>query len=457
MAYLVLGKVSLLEQEVKEVRIYVFRESDGMSRRSCTEQVTERIPLDVPNAREMWMLEDHSGVLWITYTSGNGLASWDRLSKRLTLYSFKDREPPGSQLSGVSGIHEDADGNLWLATYGSGLVKIDSGRRSALRYRNSLLDRDSINDDMLNSVFEDREGNIWVGSGVGGANRFQRQPLPFQRYRHDPDNPQSMLRTATSSVYADSQDNVWIGSSSGLTRIDGKTGQYSFFRTAGRGAASLSNTFVVSIVEDRSGYMWFGTYGGGLNRYDPRTGKFAVFRHDPTDPHSLSNDTVFALVVDHHGTLWAGTEDGLNRLEEPASGRFRSWKAEAAASLPQEVAAIVEDPQGVVWVVSKTLQPFDPATGRFTAYRFDLSGTGKLDRQSSATLVAQPTVTVNSFLAIDHSGVLWVATPNGLLRFNCEREEFTTYDERDGLPANSVLGKRYGHGTLDLPFDRSEP
>jgi ligand-binding sensor domain-containing protein len=123
------------------------------------------------------------------------------------------------------------------------------------RYRNSLLDRDSINDDMLNSVFEDREGNIWVGSGVGGANRFQRQPLPFRRYRHDPDNPQSMLRTATSSVYADSQDNVWIGSSSGLTRIDGKTGQYSFFRTAGRGAASLSNTFVVSIVEDRSGLL----------------------------------------------------------------------------------------------------------------------------------------------------------------------------------------------------------
>jgi ligand-binding sensor domain-containing protein len=67
-----------------------------------TEQVTERIPMNVPNAREMWMLEDHSGVLWITYTSGNGLASWDRHSKRLTLYSFKDREPPASQISGVS-------------------------------------------------------------------------------------------------------------------------------------------------------------------------------------------------------------------------------------------------------------------------------------------------------------------------------------------------------------------
>ena len=55
-----------------------------------TEQVTERIPMNVPNAHEMRMVEDHSGVLWITYASGNGLASWDRQSKRLTLYSFKD-------------------------------------------------------------------------------------------------------------------------------------------------------------------------------------------------------------------------------------------------------------------------------------------------------------------------------------------------------------------------------
>ena len=116
-----------------------------------------------------------------------------------------------------SGIHEDADGNLWLATYGSGLVKIDPSRRSAVRYRNSPLDPDSINNDMLSSVFEDREGNIWVGSGTGGVNHFQRKPLAFRRYRHDRDNPQSLLLTAVSSVYADSQDNIWVGSSA---RID---------------------------------------------------------------------------------------------------------------------------------------------------------------------------------------------------------------------------------------------
>ena len=178
-----------------------------------------------------------------------------------------------------------------------------------------------------------------------------------------------------------------MGSALGLTRIDGKSGEYSFFRKAGPAPANLSNTFVISIVEDRSGYLWFGTYGGGLNRYDPRTGRFAAFRHNPADPHSLSHDIVYSLMVDHQGTLWAGTADGLNRCEDPATGRFRSWKADPAGASPQEVPAIVEDPKGVLWLVSETLQRFDPATGRFTAYRLDPFGTGKADRQSSATLV----------------------------------------------------------------------
>ena len=83
-----------------------------------TEKVTERIRLNVPESLSVKVLEDHAGVLWIVYLSGNGLASWDRRTRRLTLYSFKDREPPATALSGAEGIHEDADGNLWLATEG---------------------------------------------------------------------------------------------------------------------------------------------------------------------------------------------------------------------------------------------------------------------------------------------------------------------------------------------------
>jgi PAS domain S-box-containing protein len=413
---------------------------DAFDRR--TEKVTERIRLNVPEPLSVKALEDHAGVLWIIYLftgSGSGVASWDRHTRRLTVYSLTDREPLASHLSGPEGIHEDADGNLWLATRGNGLVTIDPSRRRAVRYRYSPLNPEGINEDMLMSVFEDREGSIWVGTSTTGLDRFQRKPLPFRRYRREPGNSQTLLRTSITSVYADTQDNIWVGSSLGLTRIDGKSGEYSFFRRAGPAPANLSNIFVISIVEDRSGYLWFGTYGG-LNRYDPRTGRFAVFRHNPADPHSLGHDIVNSLMVDHQGTLWAGTADGLSRLEDPGTGRFRSWKAGRGGAPPQRVAAMVEDPKRVLWLVSGTLQRFDPATERFTAYRVEGLATGRAERQSASRLIRIGSQIENSCLTIDRSGVLWVATTNGLLRFDRDREEFTIYDERDGLPANSVHG-----------------
>ncbi|MBC8165914.1 MAG: PAS domain-containing protein [Bryobacteraceae bacterium] len=256
------------------------------------------------------------------------------------------------------------------------------------------------------------------------------------------------MRTSVTSVYADSKENLWVGSSVGLTRIDGKSGKYSFFGKAGPAPANLSNVFVISIAEDRSGYLWFGTYGG-LNRYDPRTGRFAAFRHNPAYPHSLSHDIVYSLLVDHQGTLWAGTADGLNRLEDPETGRFRSWKGDQAGASPRDVNAIAEDSNGVLWLVSGGLQRFDRAAGRFTAYRLDAFGPGgAAHRQSSPGLLQTGKRVENSFLTIDHSGVVWVAATNGLVRFDSKREQFTIYDERDGLPASSVNGileDRNGH------------
>jgi PAS domain S-box-containing protein len=412
---------------------------DGFDPR--TEKVTERIPW----TRAEQVLEDHAGVLWIIYTRANGLASWDRRTRRLTLYSFKEREPPPSELSGAERIYEDADHNLWLTTYGTGLVKIDPNRRGAVQYR-ATRRPNSIDMDSATALLEDREGVVWVGVAGGGVNRFRRKPLPFRRWVVEPGGPLEPFITLATSVFVDNQENVWVGSPIGLLRIDGKSGAYTLFNHSGPAPANLSNVFVISMVEDRSGYLWIGTYGGGLNRYDPRTRRFTVFRHNPADPSSLSQDTVKSLFIDHEGTLWAGTEDGLNRCDDPVTGRFRSWKAGPAGAPPQGVSGLAEDSNGALWLASGTLQRFDPPTGRFTAYKLD-TRTGKVDRETSSTLISSRTSTVG-FMTAGHSGMIWVATPNGLLRFDPEREQFTTYDEGDGVPSravNSVLEDHTGN------------
>src|SRR5829696_3116535 len=49
----------------------------------------------------------------------------------------------------------------------------------------------------------------------------------------------------------------------------------------------LSSQSVGTIIQDKEGFMWFGTLNG-LNRYDGYD--LVVFRNDPTNPRSLSSN-----------------------------------------------------------------------------------------------------------------------------------------------------------------------
>jgi len=65
----------------------------------------------------------------------------------------------------------------------------------------------------------------------------------------------------------------------------------------------LSQTTVNAIIQDKKGFMWFGTKGG-LNRYDGML--FRNFKHDMTDNHSLGNNFVTCLYQDNNGNIWVG-------------------------------------------------------------------------------------------------------------------------------------------------------
>lgn len=126
---------------------------------------------------------------------------------------------------------------------------------------------------------------------------------------------------SSNTVYCILQDRkgfIWFGTEDGLNKYDGY--KFTVFTVGREGDKFLSHSRINAIFEDKHGYIWLGTDGGGLNRYDPEKEIFTHYFANPDDPFSLSNNKVTSIFEDQNGILWIGTANGLDRLN-PDNGK----------------------------------------------------------------------------------------------------------------------------------------
>lgn len=110
----------------------------------------------------------------------------------------------------------------------------------------------------------------------------------------------------------------------------------------------LSQNSVTAILQDRYGYMWFGTEHG-LNKYDGYT--FEVFSSNAAQG-SLLGDQVWSIYEDSRHKLWVGTDEGLNLLERDENRFVSADSILTSVEKPIEgvVAVIYEDGQSNIWL-----------------------------------------------------------------------------------------------------------
>lgn len=174
----------------------------------------------------------------------------------------------------------------------------------------------------------------------------------------------------------------------------------------------LSDNSVKCILQDREGFLWFGT-ANGLNKYDGRT--FTVLQQDPSSPDSsLQSNVISALYEDRSGKLWATTMSsstteggGLHQINKrtctatPVRLRVPSvdWK---------RTLGIYEDRRGVLWIGSwGGLIRYAPQSGQYALYP---------SPEKNAPVICAHEDAQNQF---------WVGTINGLYRFDRQSGAFT--------------------------------
>lgn len=113
--------------------------------------------------------------------------------------------------------------------------------------------------------------------------------------------------------------------------------------------AGLSQNLVSSIVQDKRGFLWFGT-DEGLNRFDGN--EFKTFRHEENNPSSINGNSIPALLVANDSTIWIGTNNGVCRYY-PDKEKFVQYPVDFTDITKLNgngVSTIKQDADGSIWI-----------------------------------------------------------------------------------------------------------
>jgi ligand-binding sensor domain-containing protein/serine phosphatase RsbU (regulator of sigma subunit) len=216
---------------------------------------------------------------------------------------------------------------------------------------------------------------------------------------------QGLKHDVIGCMLQDKSGNLWFGTyGGGVSKYDGKSFTH-FTEKEG-----LSNNTVLSMLEDKSGNLWFGTNGGGVSKYDGKS-----FTHF-TKKEGLSNNTVLSMLEDKSGNLWFGTYGGgVSKYDGKSFTHF----TEKEGLSNNTVLLILEDKSGILWFGTN-------------------GGVSKYNGKSFTHFTEKEGLSNNTVWSIleDKSGNLWFGTNGGVSKYN--GKSFTHFTEKEGLSNNTV-------------------
>lgn len=153
---------------------------------------------------------------------------------------------------------------------------------------------------------------------------------------------------------------------------------------------------VLRILQDKDGYLWFGTLDG-LCRYDGY--RVIVLRSDFNNPDLLPNNEVTCLGEDKQNRIWIGTRSGLCILDRET---FQITQVDNPLFNKMNIRSILCGSDGYVWIAAEnTIYRYNPTNKNYESI------SGKKIPYSGVNQIYE-----------DHYGDVWILLwNNGLYRY----------------------------------------
>lgn len=368
------------------------------------------------------------------------------------------RSAPYGESQEVSALHIDSRGRIWIAFYNKGIEVYHADGTKLKTYTTS---NSALSNNIVLGLAE-KGSEILAGTDGGGINIIDPKTDAIKVLSHISGDTSSLPAHSIKSLHVDYYENIWAGSvRKGLISIS-QSDMHFYSDTHIGLSCGLSDPTVLCLHQDKkSGCIWIGTDGEGINRYDPKTSRFTHYSSTfDSKVVSIADYSDSELVISIYGdNIWIfnkntgatrpisiNDKDMLHRIKH--SGRSIN---------------VANESDGDLLLFANSISRYDKSSGKCTP----IAVNGKKASTSDLFVIGQSkdgTWFHNStgiyFLKEDtdelilksssehgtircghlaSNGTIWLATEEGLSKYNTHSSEFSHIKTKIFTEANSVI------------------
>ncbi|WP_315080912.1 two-component regulator propeller domain-containing protein [uncultured Clostridium sp.] len=415
----------------------------------------------LPQSSVETIFQDSKGYIWIG--TQNGLSKYN--GKNFKTYRYKDDSIDSIANNVILAIKEDTKENLWVGT-SNGLSKINLNTYEIKNYYEDK-EKGNLSNYNICDILITKDGNVLVAT-ADGLNVYDEHEDKFERILYD-DNKQILSNQVIYSLDEDEEGNLWIGTECGLNKIDiNKKEVIQLYNE--------ENTIEKSIYKvyaDNHGYVWVGTFGAGLLKVSTETNKITEYTVDESKTNALQGGFIKDILRDSNGVTWICTDEGLAKYDEK-NNEFITYlnKIYDKYSLTDNnTFSIIEDRTGLMWVGTYSgISTFDP-NNNIRHYKKNPSEKNSLSSNSIQGIyeddeellwigtdkdgvnILNTKINFVNHLNTDNSNLIsdkinfitgrgndiWIATDNGLSKFDKNTKKIKSFTVSDGLSHNKIV------------------
>ncbi|HAA13415.1 MAG TPA: hypothetical protein DCE41_17685 [Cytophagales bacterium] len=191
----------------------------------------------------------------------------------------------------------------------------------------------------ISYITDDAQGNLWLGS-YGHLFKWDGSQLQHWSLPESLVMPQSIV----DCILVRKDGKVLVGADKHVILFDPTTEAFDYFLPQQK---PLHSYYTIKIEEDIDGVLWFAILNYGVIRYDGQ-GFISYSKEE-----GLTSNQLYQMFVDSHGHRWVGSEKGVDRLEIDEDGNLVTvihyGPLEGFKGQETQIGAVMEASDGKIW------------------------------------------------------------------------------------------------------------